>query len=173
MINEVKAVVDTFDSENAESIATAKHLFADTQIKSDLVYVKTNFSNIIFGIKKLEKQGLCLNESLEIMVSIRKSLQSLKRKEFDNKMEAVLARNRGFKKIVEIGGILEGGIKSTDDYVINLSPYEITLFKYCPVTSSDVERVFSRYGNLATDNRQNFLFENLKQHVIVHCNVSK
>lgn len=88
-------------------------------------------------------------------------------------MEAVLSRNPGYKQIVEIGNIMGKGAKSTHEYVTKLSPHEITLFKYCPVTSSDVERVFSRYGYMLTDNRHGFLFENLKHHMIVHCNVDK
>lgn len=171
--DQVKAVVDSFDSENAESIASAKQSFADTQITTDLAYLKTNFTSIIFAITKLETQGLCLTGSLRTMAAIRSSLESLSRQEFHVKMEAVLARNRGFKKIIEIGDVLERGAKPTDEYVTNLSPNELTLFKFCPVTSCDVERTFSRYGNIFTDNRHNFLFKNLKQHMIVHCNAQK
>lgn len=88
-------------------------------------------------------------------------------------MEFVLARNPGFKTIVEISDVLERGAKPTDKYIKNLTPNEIALFTFCPATSSDAERTFSRYGNILTDNRQNFLFENLKQHMIVHCNTHK
>lgn len=167
--DDVKSVVDSFDSENAESIGNAQQLFANAQIKTDLAYIKT----ICFAIKKLETQGLCLTESLRVMAAIKSSLQSLARQEFHTKFESVLRRNPGYTRIVEIGKVLEKDAKPTDEYVLQLSPLELTLFKHCPVTSSDVERIFSRYGYVLTDNRQSFLFENLKQHMIVHCNAEK
>lgn len=105
-------------------------------------------------------------DSLQVVNTVKHSMQSLQRQEFHNKIQAVLRRNPGFKAIVEIGAVLERGAKPTIEYVKKLSPLELTLFKYCPVTSSDVERVFSRYGNVLTDNRQSFLFENLKHHMI-------
>lgn len=169
-LHEVKSVVDSFDSEDAQSIANAQPLFADAQIRAELVYIKAHFSSIPFVIKKLETQGLCLIDSLKLVDTVKRSLQGLSRPEFHNKMTAVIHRNKGFKKLVEIGAMLEKGAKPTDDYVKKLSPHEVSLFKYCPVTSSDVERVFSRYGNVLTKNRERFLFENLKQHMIVHCN---
>lgn len=168
--DEVKSVVDSFDREDAQSIANAQPLFADTQIRADLAYIKANFSSICFAIKKLEKQGVCLVDSLQVMDSVKHSLQSRQRPEFHNKIQAVLRRNPGYKAIVEIGAVLERGAKPTIEYVKKLSPLELALFKYCPVTSSDVERAFSRYNNILTDNRQSFLFENLKQHMIVYCN---
>ncbi|KAF0737604.1 Uncharacterized protein FWK35_00020288 [Aphis craccivora] len=42
--------------------------------------------------------------------------------------------------------------------------------KYAPVTSVDVERSFSSYKNILSDRHRSFLFENLKNHLIVQCN---
>lgn len=43
--DEVESVVDSFDREDAQSIANAQPLFADAQIRADLAYIKANFSS--------------------------------------------------------------------------------------------------------------------------------
>lgn len=41
----VKAVIDSFDGEEAEAIQTAQDMFADQSIKADLAYIKSNLRN--------------------------------------------------------------------------------------------------------------------------------
>ena len=43
--------------------------------------------------------------------------------------------------------------------------------KYAPCTSCDVERSFSRFKAVFRSNRQSFAFENLREHLVVHCNM--
>lgn len=57
-----------------------------------------------------------------------------------------------------------------DELPENLSTNDLVYFKYALVNSVDVERSFSVYRNLLTDNRQSFQFENLKKNLIVQCN---
>lgn len=95
---------------------------------------------------------------------------SLARKEFGQKLEAVLTRNPGFTQMVVIRNVIFQNAQPEDSYVQSLSPKELTLFKYAPLTSTDVERSFSEYGNVFTDQRKSFLFENLKQHLVIHYN---
>ena len=47
---------------------------------------------------------------------------------------------------------------------------ELSMFKYAPITSCDVEISFSQYKAIFRPNRQSFNFDNLKKHVIVYCN---
>jgi hypothetical protein len=54
-----------------------------------------------------------------------------------------------------------------------LSANDLTLFKYSPITSCDVERSFSRYKVLLSDNQRSFQFDNFKMHVIIHCSTSE
>lgn len=93
----------------------------------------------------------------------------MKGKNFAQKMQAVNKRNAGCKAIVAIRDVLSGH-QSDDKYVKKLSPNELTMFKYCPVTSSDVERSFSLYKGLLTEKRRSFTIENLEKHMIVYCN---
>lgn len=168
--SEVKSIVDSFDQTNAESIAESQKKFADRTVQSDLAFIKSNFSSIPTSIVKLETKGLAINESIEIVELVRANLDSLSQDKFGKKLDAVLARNPGYKQIVEISKLIHQNAQPTDLYVQSLSPNELTMFKYAPLTSSDVERSFSEFGNLFTSQRKAFLFENLKQHLVVHYN---
>lgn len=53
-----------------------------------------------------------------------------------------------------------------EDYTCN----DFVHFKYAPTTSVDVERSFSSYKTLLSDNRRAFTFENLKHLIIIQCN---
>lgn len=169
----IKSVVDTFDSEDAESIRFAKKLFSDQRIKVDLAYIKSNFAPLVPATIQLETHGLALSKSVEIISSIRDSLNSLDEKKFGNKMEAVLRRNPEFKIFLDINNALNLRLEPTEQFVKDLSPKELSLYKYCPTTSADVERSFSMYKIVLTDIRRSFLFENLKKHCIVLCNREK
>ncbi|PSN33915.1 hypothetical protein C0J52_21501, partial [Blattella germanica] len=82
-----------------------------------------------------------------------------------DKLTKVLDGNCGFSTICRIGDILIG-----DDPTLECS--DLTLFKYAPITSSDVERSFSRFKTVLSDNRRSFLFENLSMHVVIYCNAA-
>jgi hypothetical protein len=73
----------------------------------------------------------------------------------------------------KISDILSGN-KATlgvDEPALNSN--DLTLFKYAPVTSCDVERSFSSYKNILSDNRRRFALEALKMYIIVYCNAAK
>ena len=154
---EVKSIVDSFDSDDAESIAASQKLFANMHVKSDLAFIKSHFASIVTAIVKLETKGLTINESIEIVELIRAELGSLNRKEFGLKLEKVFLRNPGYKQIVEIRNVIYQNAYSEDEYVHILSPNELTMLKYAPLTSTDVERSFSEYGNVFTDQRKTIL----------------
>lgn len=168
--DEVKSVLDTFDDEDAESIRLAKEAFSFARIRTQLAYIKSNFASLVAGTVKLESQGLPLAKSMDIVASIENDLRGLRRKEFSQKLERVLQRNRGYKKIVEINNVLNAGTQPKEAYVKKLTSTELVLFKFAPTTSADVERSFSDYKYIFNEKRKSFTFENLKQHVIVYCN---
>lgn len=111
-----------------------------------------------------------MNESIDIIESVKNNLNNLARKEFSQKLAKVLTRNRGYNKIVEINNVLNKNIQPTEAYVKKLTPKEIVLFKFAPTTSADVERSFSEYKHVFSEKRKKILFENLKQHLVVYCN---
>ena len=55
-------------------------------------------------------------------------------------------------------------------FTTELSPSEISVFVYAPNTSCDVERSFSVYKSMLTDNRKTFEFENFRKSFAIRCN---
>jgi hypothetical protein len=82
----------------------------------------------------------------------------------------VLERNRGYSTLCKISDFLCGNEAELGGNEQELSANDLTLFKYTPVASCDVEKSFSRYKVLLSNNRKSFQFDNFKMHVIIHCN---
>ena len=74
-------------------------------------------------------------------------------------------KNPGFIKIRQIGQVLSGQIVEN----FNMSPNQISCFKFAPLTSCDVERSFSIYKTILTDRRTNFTPENLEMYLVANC----
>jgi hypothetical protein len=66
--------------------------------------------------------------------------------------------------------ILTGDSKSMDGLPEELTGDDLKFYTYAPMTSTDVERSFSRYKNLLSNNRRSFEIENLKKVLVVQCN---
>ena len=71
---------------------------------------------------------------------------------------------KNFDKITKIATALSGKIVDID-----LPPNIISLYKYAPLTSCDVERSFSIYKSILVDNRKRFKLGNLEMYMICHC----
>jgi hypothetical protein len=89
------------------------------------------------------------------------------------KLESVLEQNHGYSTLCKVSDILCGNEEELGRNEQGLSANDLTLFKYSPITSCDVERSFSRYKVLLSDNWRSFQFDNFKMHVIIHCNTTE
>jgi hypothetical protein len=85
------------------------------------------------------------------------------------KMQYVLKNNPDIETISKIGKVLDG--ENVPNF--NLSPNLISHYKYAPLTSCDVERSFSRYKSILTDNHTRFLPDNVEKHLICLCESGK
>lgn len=88
-------------------------------------------------------------------------------------MENVLKKNVGLAMLKKIKNILNGELIDMKDLPEDLVINDLTYFKYAPITSVNVERSFSAYKTLLTNNRRSFKVENIKKHLIIQCNASK
>jgi hypothetical protein len=86
------------------------------------------------------------------------------------KLQRVLHRNEGYSTICKINNNLSGKQATFKEDDPELSSNDFTFFKYAPITSCGVERSFSRYKTMLSDNRRSFLFENFTIYVTVYCN---
>ena len=121
-------------------------------------------------ILKLENASLLLYGNLEIVENTISKLGQNKgpiAEKIDKKYKNVLEKNSGLKAMSTICNILNG---NNDKNFPNLTPGEVTKFRYAKITSCDVERSFSKYKNILRSNRRSFIFENLRHHVIVSSN---
>ena len=55
---------------------------------------------------------------------------------------------------------------------LELSPSDISYFKFAPICSADVERVFSKYKWLLTDRQHRLNFETTKMQIFLNFNKS-
>jgi hypothetical protein len=78
------------------------------------------------------------------------------------KIQYVVRNNPDIESISKIGKVLDG--ENVPNF--NLSPNLIAHYKYAPLTSCDVERSFSRYKSVLTDNRRSFIPDNVEKHLI-------
>lgn len=81
-----------------------------------------------------------------------------------------LNENPDTKIILKIAKILDGHEISKYSLPAELTADKCVHLKYAPISSVDVERSFSTYKNVLTDNRCKFLFENLKKTLIIQVN---
>lgn len=163
-------MVQSLSSEDAESISDAKVIFKNKCIPTDLAYIKANFGCLVDSIKKLQTKGLVLRESIGVIKAVGDQLKNLHTDCIFSKFSNVFQKNPGYHNILQINSILYENKSIRNDFVEALSPAELSYYKNSPTTSTDVERSFSIYSAVLTNQRRSFLLENLKQHMIVHCN---
>ena len=83
-----------------------------------------------------------------------------------NKLVMVLNKNPSYKTLVSIKNYLDG---SCVELPQEIASGDVANFKYCPVTSVDVERSFSAYKLILTDKRRNLTPIHLEQMVVTYC----
>jgi hypothetical protein len=66
----------------------------------------------------------------------------------------VLERNYGFSVICKVNDILVGNGATLGEEDTTLDSNDVTLFKYAPLISRDVQRSFSMYKEILSDNRR-------------------
>ena len=114
-----------------------------------------------------------MNDAIDLIEKTKESLQKCngqKGKSVYEKFKKILSKNVGYDTITKISKILNGENESIQLCSEELSPNDMTFFKYAPISSVDVERTFSRYKNLLTDKRRSMVFENIAKIIVIQCN---
>lgn len=170
----VKSFIESLDPKDAESIKKSQKSFNAPNIRQQLTFIKVNFMHIVSGIKILGSNGLELKEYMDVYENVRSKLDMLDIPTFKQKFKDILSRNVEFESLIQIKDALYGNKNGSlqTEYVRNLSPSIMSLFKIAVVTSVDVERTFSTYNLVLTDRRRSFTVENLKKHLLFACNSS-
>ncbi|KAF0719005.1 DUF659 domain-containing protein [Aphis craccivora] len=140
------------------NIKKTKLCIVKSGLEADLAYIKSNFEVLTNAIIELQTKNVSLSGSLAVVENLKQKFFLLK----GNRGKLVLTKlqNKKISKILdgENDSNLDDFIEFPDDY----SSDDIVYFKYAPITSVDVERSFSAYKTILSDNRRSFVFENLK-----------
>ena len=94
------------------------------------------------------------------------------------KLDSIHKRHVGLTKIATIPSVISPtalrilAIVHVNDSTPfeEFTPSQIASFCHAPVTSIDVERVFSRYKSVLQDNRKSFAESSLWQYLLIHVN---
>jgi hypothetical protein len=125
----------------------------------------------------LETSGLSLADAINIIVQVQNEIgtdNSSIGKSIKKKLEVVIEKNSGFKTMKHISNILEGKATSRNNTISEeLTADDMAHMKFAPLTSVDEERSFSRYKSILSDNGRRFLFDNIKQPLIIQCYETK
>jgi hypothetical protein len=163
-----KLVVLEFPDSASKSIKDCKIVLKLAELKQNLAFIKTNYGFISQVITSLEKQQVPLTKSVATIEHFKHSICAVPGpigQIVKNKLESVLIKNEGFKKLNEISAVLSGEI--VDEFELDVAI--AANFKYAPITSVDVERSFSVFKNILTDRRHNFKMDNLEHHLVINC----
>lgn len=177
-LSTVRCVIEKLDEDDAVSIKKTKIYIVKPGLESNLAYIKSIFTILVEGINKLQTKCLSLIMVLKIIEDIEEPFKSLRGEAgaiVKNKFKTVFENNNGLSTLKRISKILSGEEENSelDGDLEELTSDDIVFFKYSPITSVDIERSFSTYKSLLTDNRRNFKFENLANHLIIQCNSGK
>lgn len=149
------------------------NLLSDSSMETNLAFIHSNYGFIPAEITKLETQHVPLIEALSIVKNVETKIEKITGQNgilINQKFKTILQKNEGYQIIFRISKILSGEIQSMEGLPEDLTNNDLIYFKYAPITTTDVERSFSRYKNLLCDNRRSFDFENLKKSFVVQCN---
>lgn len=142
--NAIKEFLYRLDAEDAQAIDAAQKLSQDETVRQQLLEVY-DLKNVVHAIKKLEAQGITVQEQWNILQEVQSQLPGFAKA----KLEASLAKNPDILKIVE-------NFKTVENLEFCIKA------KYAPLTSVDVERSFSVCKNTLSTNRESFTFCNLE-----------
>jgi hypothetical protein len=154
---------------------SVQELFSVTMSRN-LAYIKANFCGISKSITRLETMGIQLCNAINIVKQTESELSRVQGEvanKVNARLQSVLERNPGYSTLCKVSDILCVNEADLGGNEQELSANDLTLFKYSPVSSCDVEGSFSRYKVLLSNNRRSFQFDSFKMHVIIHCNTTK
>jgi hypothetical protein len=110
-----------------------------------LAYMKSKFLVVSKTIARLEAVGVEMNDALDIVKSAERAVEQARDKVAENvtnKFKKILEKNYVFSIICKINDTLGGNGATLGEEDPALDSNHVTLFKYAPLTSRDVDRSF-------------------------------
>ena len=168
-LHNIKDFLLTLDSKESNCIRVANGIINSATLYGDLVFIKCNFFSYNTCFLTLQSRNLELSQAILAIKDIEKNVQLLSGADkIKSKLEYILNKNNGYKTMCLIEKMISDGC-ILEDLEEDLTPDEVSKFKYAPITSTEVERTFSKYKNILKDNRRSFHVENIKKFLIIQC----
>jgi len=150
-LEEIEAVLKSFDPKEASSIKKTQDCLAMPSLKANLAFIHAHLSFLPGVIKSYEEGGLELTKGLETLAKTKQRINSIPGSMGEilkKKLSAVLANNPDLDIIEKLGNALKGeGGELPNGIAANVAAD----MKYCPLSSADVERSFSVYKSIFTE----------------------
>ena len=127
-----------------------KQLLSDTPLVF-MLFAVTEFRDLPRYITRLERQGLSLDEQVDIINEVKANLNG----EYLVKLERSLEKNPDFKKLT-----------SCDEVEFRIKT------RFAPLVFVDVQRSFSVFKSFFRSNRNSFLESSIEKHIVIICNPS-
>jgi len=164
-LHDMQRVIEALE-EDAESVKEAKRLLKNPELTHGIAVIRQNYTFIPNFIAKLERAKSPVSENLTILKEVVDKLTSVPDEPVKAKMRSVLAKNQGLKAMSDVVSLNMEKIGKYEEFA-DMSPLELASFKYAPLVSCDIERSFSLYNVLLSQNRRSFIFENIRMHLII------
>jgi hypothetical protein len=129
-----------------------KELFS-SNLSGNLAYIDSHFGGISTTNSRLEAVGTERHDSLVLVKSTECEVWRAHSKVADSlksKLQKILGGN-GYVTLYKITDILSGSAVALEECKPELNSSDLTLFKYAPVNSCDVERSFSCCKTILSD----------------------
>ncbi|KAF2905785.1 hypothetical protein ILUMI_00380 [Ignelater luminosus] len=165
----IKQIIDMFSPEESISISEAQETLRNKTLKRELVYIASNFTFLSNSITSLESSGETLYSSRQVISKVEERLNKAKGESaiaVQRKLDAVLKNNPDYATLKSIANILNS---IEEEIPENAQPSLTSYFTYVPVTTVDVERLFSAYKLVLNYNRMQFKMENLEMLLVIYC----
>ncbi|KAG7160353.1 CGG triplet repeat-binding protein 1-like 3, partial [Homarus americanus] len=95
---------DNFETVNicTYCMKEAQNALKKDGLREDLIFIRANLACISSAILNLEKKGLTLKSSMDVVQGVVDSLSHLEKKDYFEKISQVLAKNKGYSRLKKI-----------------------------------------------------------------------
>ena len=136
----------------------------NTELQTQLAFIAGNFKPITDAITSLQVRQ-------SMVQSVEKVIENLSAvllvEPYNAKLHNVIQNNPDYAKMKELKSVLDGKDVSTQS---GISPLLAPLYKFAPMSSADIARVFSSMGDVISPKRRSLTVEHLEFYVILYWN---
>ena len=140
-------------------------------MRAELLQITSHFLPIAKSLKRLEARNISMRAAMQVVSELQEHLETFPGELGDTirtRLSTLLEKNLGYQTLSTIYRVLqnEKGQVPPLQYTID----ELRHFQFAPLTSCDVERVFSRFEYILTDTRRGLSLETHQALLLVKFN---